>query len=104
MKEMKEMKEKMMAQRKAEDALLTEQITKMNNAPDDKKIPLMAMVLNTMAEQRQVRMERMDKFEEARMKHMMEHMGKKGMCHCPMMGDMEGSKDMKEKKDMPEKK
>src|ERR1035437_6238294 len=49
---MKEQKEKMMADMKAQDAELTEQLTKMNSAPVDKKMGLMAAVITHMVEQR----------------------------------------------------
>jgi hypothetical protein len=93
---MKEQKEKMMADMKAQDAELTEQLTKMNSAPEDKKVSLMAAILTHMVEQRITMDARKAKMEEEMMKHMMQHMqmGKESMSQCPMM---KGMKDMDEK-------
>src|ERR1035437_4736184 len=44
--EMKEQKQKMMEDMKAQDAQLTEQLTKMNRAPENKKMGLMAAVID----------------------------------------------------------
>ena len=89
---MKEQKEKMMADMKAQDAELTEQLTKMNSAPEDKKMGLMAAVLTHMVEQRITMDARKAKMEEAMMQHMMQHMqmGKESMAQCPMMKGMKG--------------
>jgi len=45
--EMKQQKQKMMADMKAQDDQLMEQVAEMNRAPHDKKIGLMAAVLTT---------------------------------------------------------
>ena len=94
--EMKEQKQKMMADMKAQDAELTEQLAKMNSAPEDKKMGLMAAVLTHMVEQRTAMHARKAKMEEEMMQHMMQHMqmGKESMSQCPMM---KGMKDMKDK-------
>src|ERR1035437_8837740 len=90
---MKEQKEKMMADMKAQDAELTEQLTKMNSAPVDKKMGLMAAVITHMVEQRITMDARKAKMDEEMMQHMMQHMqmGKESMSQCPMM---KGMKDM----------
>ena len=94
--EMKEQKQKMMADMKAQDAELTEQLAKMNRAPEDKKMGLMAAVLTHMVEQRIAMDARKAKMEEEMMQHMMQHMqmGKESMSQCPMM---KGMKDMNDK-------
>src|SRR5665647_801796 len=50
--EMKEQKQKMKEDMKAQDAELTEHVAKMNSAPEDEKISLMAAVITHMVEQR----------------------------------------------------
>ena len=94
--EMKTKKDKMMADMKAQDAELTEQVAKMNSAPEDKKMGLMAAVLTHMVEQRIAMDARKAKMEEEMMQHMMQHMqmGKESMSQCPMM---KGMKDMNDK-------
>src|SRR5664280_1303515 len=89
---MKEQKEKMMADMKAQDAELTEQLTKMNNAPEDKKMGMMAAVLTHMVEQRTAMDARKAKMEEEMMQHLMQHMqmGKESTSQCPMMKGMKG--------------
>ena len=93
--EMKEQKQKMMEAMKAQDAELTEQLTKMNSAPEDKKMSLMAAVITHMVEQRITMDARKAKMEEEMMKHMMEHMkmGKESMSQCPMMKGIKGMDD-----------
>ena len=94
--EMMEQKQKMKEDMKAQDAELTEQLTKMNSAPEDKKMGLMAAILTHMVEQRIAMDARKAKMEEEMMKHMMQHMqmGKESMPQCPMM---KGMKAMDEK-------
>src|ERR1019366_7375470 len=77
---------------KAQDADLTEQLTKMNNAPEDKKMGMMAAVLTHMVEQRITMDARKAKMDEEMMQHMMQHMqmGKESMSQCPMMKGMKG--------------
>jgi hypothetical protein len=93
--QMKEQKQKMTAEIKAQDAELTEQVAKMNGAPADKKMDLMAAVITHMVEQRIAMDARKAKMEEEMMKHMMEHMqmGKESMAQCPMMKGMKGMND-----------
>ncbi len=99
--EMKEQKQKMMEDMKAQDAELTEDVAKMNSAPADKKVDEIAAVVNHMLEQRIAMDARMAKMHEKMMEHMMQHMqmGGESMSQCPMM---KGMKDMDEKsKDAP---
>ncbi|WP_333645728.1 hypothetical protein [Candidatus Binatus sp.] len=88
--EMKEQKQKMKEDAKAQDAQLTEELANMNRAPEDKKMGLMAAVVTHMAEQRIAMDARKAEMEEKMMKHMMQHMqmGKESMAQCPMMEDM----------------
>jgi iron-sulfur cluster repair protein YtfE (RIC family) len=93
--EMKEQKQKMMADMNAQDAELTEHVARMNSAPEDKKLSLIAAVVTRMVEQRTAMNARMAKMQEKMMKHMIEHMqmGKESMSQCPMMkgtGDKSG--------------
>jgi hypothetical protein len=85
--EMQAQKQKMMAEMKAQDAALTEQVAKMNSAPADKKTDLMAAVLTQMVEQQTAMHARMEKMQTKMMQHMTEHMqmGKDSMAQCPMM-------------------
>jgi hypothetical protein len=89
--EMMEQKQKMKEDMKAQDAELTEQLTKMNSAPEDKKMGLMAAILTHMVEQRITMDARKAKMEEEMMKHMMQHMqmGKESISQCPMMKGMD---------------
>lgn len=88
--DMKEQKQKMKEDMKVHDAKLTNQIAKMNSAPDDKKMGLMAAVITHMVELRITMDERKAKMEDEMMKHMMQHMqmGKESVSKCPMMRDM----------------
>jgi len=92
---MKEMKEKMAADLKTQDAELTAQISEMNSASEDKKLGLMAGIITQMASQRTAMNEHKAKMEEEMMQHMMEHMqmGKESMAQCPMMKGIKGSDD-----------
>ena len=92
---MKEQKQKMKEDMKAHDVQLTEQLAKMNSAPEDKKTGLMAAVITDMVEQRITMDARKAKMEEEMMKHMMQHMqmGKESMSQCPMMKGMKGMDD-----------
>ena len=88
--EMKEKKEKMMADTKAQDAELAAQVAKMNSAPDNLKLDLMAALVTHMAEQRTTRDERKAKMDGEMMQHMMQHMqmGADSVSQCPMMKGM----------------
>ena len=86
-KAMKDQRQKMMAEMKADDVELTAQIAKMNSASKDKKVELLAGLVTRMAEQRRAANARMEKMHEAMGGHMMKHMqGDKGaMTEHPMM-------------------
>jgi len=90
-KEMMAQKQKMKEDMKAQDAQLTEQVSRMNNAPENRKMNLMAAIVTHMAEQRISMDARKAKMEEEMMKHMMQHMqmGKESMAQCPMMKEMQ---------------
>ncbi|WP_348547420.1 hypothetical protein [Chthoniobacter sp.] len=94
-KEMKAQKQKMKEDMKAQDTELTEHVAKMNSAPEDKKINLMAAVITHMVDQRIAMGARKAKMEEEMMQHMMQHMqmGKESMAQCPMMKGMKGMDD-----------
>ena len=89
-KKMMEQKEKMGAEIKAQDAGLTEEIAKMNKAPQPEKLELMAALLTHLVEQRSAMNVKKARMEEGMMKHMMGHMqmGKESMSDCPMMKGM----------------
>ena len=95
-KEMMQQRHKMMEDMKAQDAELTELVAKMNGAPEDKKVDLMANIITKMVEQRAAMTGRMEKMHMHTMQHMMQHMekGKESMSQCPMM---KGMKDMGDK-------
>lgn len=90
--EMKDKKEKMMTETKAQDAELTAKVAEMNRAPADKKAGLVAAVVTRMVEQRAAMHEKMGRMQDEMMVHMMEHMqmGKESMAQCPMMKGMKG--------------
>ena len=93
---MKQQKQDMKDDIKAQDAQLTEQLANMNRAPEGQKTGLMAAVLTHMVEHRIAMDARKAQMEEAMMQHMMQHMqmGKESMSQCPMM---KGMKDMDDK-------
>lgn len=100
---MMEQKQKMAAEVKAADAQLTEQVAKMNSAPANKKMDLMAAVVTHMLEHQVSMNEQRATMDEEMMGHMMQHMqmGSESMSQCPMMmgmKDMSGS-SMGAKKD-----
>ena len=94
--QMKEQKEKMMADMKTQDTELTTQVAAMNSAPDDKKAGLMATIVTQLVQQRAARDEQMQKMHGEMMKHMMGHMkmGKESMSQCPMMKDTKSMSGM----------
>lgn len=93
---MKEQKQQMKADMKAQDDDLTAHVAKMNSAPADKKVDAVAALVTHMLEVRIAMDARKAKMEEEMMEHMMKHMemGKKSMTKCPMM---KGMKDMDHK-------
>ena len=96
-KEMMEQKQKMEADMKAQDDQLAELTSKMNNAPQDKKMVLMAGIITQIVENKAAMDVRKSKIQDEMMKHMMEHMrmGKDSMSHCPMMKGMESKEEKK---------
>lgn len=92
---MMEQKQKMMAAMKVQDAELAAQVAKMNNAPESKKVELMAALVTRMVEQRTARHARMEGMQAGMMQHMMQHMqmGQESMAECPMMAGMKGRDD-----------
>lgn len=84
-------KQKIRAEIKAQDAELKAQVAKMNSAPQDEKLDLLAAVVTQMVEQRIAMQDRKARMEEQMMPHMMQHMkmGMGSMTHCPMMQDMD---------------
>jgi hypothetical protein len=95
-KDMMEQKKKLAADVKSQDAELTEQVAKMNRAPGDKQMTLMAVVITQIVEQQAAMDQRKAKMEDAMMAHMMQHMqmGNDSMAQCPMMKDMNDTKGM----------
>lgn len=89
--EMKEMKQKYADDVKAQNLDLTERAAKMNTAPEDKKIALMASLVTQMVNQGIAMDARKVKMEEEMMSHMMKHMqmGKESMAQCSMMKEMD---------------
>ncbi len=73
-KAMKDQQQKLMTEMKADDVELTAQIVKMNSAPKDKKMDLLAAVVTRIAEQRVAANAGMEKMHEAMATHMMKHM------------------------------
>lgn len=64
---MKEQRQKMMAELKAQDEKLNTQIKEMNRAPADKKLDLMAVIVTLMADQRTARNAHMGMIQPAMM-------------------------------------
>lgn len=89
--EMMTQKQQMMADMRAQDAELSAQLAKMNSAPQDQKLDLLAAVVTRMVEQRIAMDERKAKMHDEMMQHMMQHMqmGKESMAKCPMMKGMD---------------
>lgn len=84
--EMKQHHEKMMEEMKAQDAEVDALVVKMNSAPPDKKVEIMADIITRMSRQRSAMHTKMDEMKSNMMEH--KHMGKGGMSDCPMMKDM----------------
>jgi hypothetical protein len=84
---MKQQKQKMAEDMKAQAAALTEHVARMNAASKDQKMGVMADVVTQMVDQQIAMDARKAKMEEEMMKHMMKHMqmGKDSMAMCPMM-------------------
>jgi len=80
-------KQKIRAEIKAQDAELKAHVAKMNSAPQDEKLDLLAAVVTQIVEQRIAMQDRKAGMEEQMMPHM--KMGMGSMTHCPMMQDMD---------------
>jgi hypothetical protein len=80
-------KHKLMEDLKAQDAELTKQVTRMNSAPANRKVDLMAAVITRMVTQRTVMNARQAKLREGMMQHMVQHiqMGKESLAQCSMV-------------------
>lgn len=78
--EMINQRQKMRDAFKAQDTDINDQVTKMNSAPEDKKVVLMANIITLMVEQRTVRDERRAEIEKRMMAHT--------QCHLNMSDDM----------------
>lgn len=83
-KAMMEHHAKMKEDAKSQDAELAELLTKLNGASDDKKIGLLAAIVNRLVEQRIATHARMGKMEEEMENMMKQHM--QMTKECPMMG------------------
>ncbi len=94
-RETMEQKHQMMAELKAQDAALSEQVAEMNSAPERKKTGLMAAILTRLVEQRATLHAKETALHEKMMGHMMAHMdmGKESMAECPMMNGMSDMND-----------
>lgn len=88
---------------KAQNTALTEQVARMNRAPEKEKLGLMADIVTQLAEQRTAHDAQKAKMDESMMAHMMHHMqmGSESAAPCPMMQGMGGRKGTDEKSDAP---
>jgi hypothetical protein len=93
---MQEQRGKMMADMQAQDAQLTEQITEMNRAPENKKLDLMAAIVTRMSEQRTAMNTRMQNMQGGMMGNMMPPM-QMDTNSMPQDSTMQGMKGMGEK-------
>jgi len=77
----------MMEHLQAQDAELAKQVARMNRAPADKKVDLMAAILTQMVKQRSVMHTRQAKMHEGMMQHMAQHiqMGKESLAQCKLV-------------------
>ena len=91
-KDMMKQRAQLTADLKAEDADLTEQITRMNGAPTDKKLDLMAAIITNLVQQRTALNVRRETMQTAMSTHMADHMqmGKDSPSQCPMMSSLHG--------------
>ena len=93
--ELKEQKQRMKEDMKAQDAELAELVAKLKSAPADKKMDLLAAVVTQMGEQRIAMDARKARMDEDMMNHMMQHvqMGKDSLSECPLMNGMKEKND-----------
>lgn len=91
--QMTERRQKMMADVKAQDEVLKDLVAKMNSAPDDKKLALMANVVTLLVEQRVAVNERRSSMMDEMFNHMMWHtrMGMENILHCPFYDEWKSS-------------
>ncbi len=87
-KGMMDQKKKMMAAMKAQDSELIAEVAKMNSAPEDKKLDLVAAVVTRMVEQRTAMNAQMARMNDEMMQRM--EMDKESMAQRPMMKGMKG--------------
>ncbi len=89
-KAMMDEKAKMSAEMKVQDADLTAEAAKMNSAPANKQLGLLAALVTHMVQHRTDMNARMEKMQGDGMKHMVQHMemGEASMSQCPMMKGM----------------
>ncbi len=92
--------QEMLADMKAQDAQLTEQVAAMNSAPEGKKLDLLAAIVTKMVEQRTAMTARMESMHDEMMKTMKPQMMKQQMQmdkapvpKPPMMNGMKGMDD-----------
>ena len=93
--QMTERRQKMMADVKAQDETLKDLVAKMNSAPDDKKLALMASVVTLLVEQRLAMNERRSSMMDETFNHMMWHtrIGMENILHCPFYDEWKSSED-----------
>lgn len=90
-KAMKSARAKFREDVRVQDTQLADQLSKMNTASDDRKVGLMAALLNTVVDQKIAMDVRSATAEDEMMRHMMQHMqsGKSSMACCPPTKDSE---------------
>lgn len=95
--EMTKLRTQMTADMKAADADLSAQITRMNSAPAERKLDLMAAIVTSLVEQRSAMNLRWESMQLQMGPHMAEHMqmGQGSMSQCPMMAGMQANVDAK---------
>jgi hypothetical protein len=93
--QMTERRQKMMADVKAQDETLKDLVAKMNSAPDDKKLALMANVVTLLVEQRVAMNERRSSMMDEMFNHLMWHtrIGMENILHCPFYDEWKSSED-----------
>ncbi len=81
------MREKMLERMKANDAELQKMVAKMNKAPENKKVDMMAAIVTKMAEQRHKMLERMEAMNARMLQryNRYQEMSKKGASAQPML-------------------
>jgi len=84
---LKSQSESLMAEMKAQDAALAEQLATMNGASDENKVGLLAAVVTRLVEERAALDARLENLHQSMMQHMSQHLqaGKDSLSQCPMM-------------------